>query len=189
MGWIYTEKDASISVKQFFEMEFGGPHSKVLDCAVVGLHTAYVALQSTAAGTKEPAVTAVVCHLDYAHTERFNFGYKPVGEESGPVEDECPERILDILSPTTHEYARQWRTRCRQRIERRRARPSLKTGSHLLLDAPVEFADGRSREVFYIEDARRRRFVSKDGVRCKIPRSVLEETGYSVHAAQPVMQS
>lgn len=186
MGWIYTEKDSSMSVKEFFEMEFGGQHTRVFDCAVVGLRTAYVALESTAGGTKEPAVVAVVCHLDYAHSDRFNFGYKDVGEEDGPVEDECPERILDILSPTTCEYALDWRSRCKHRIEKRKSRPSLKTGSHLLLDSPIEFADRRSRDVFYIADARRRRFIARDGIRCKIPRSALEENGYSVHLQEPV---
>lgn len=189
MGWIYTEKDSSMSVKEFFEMEFSGQYNRVLDCAVVGLHTAYVAVESTAAATREPTVGAVVCNLDYAPNDRFNFGYKDVGEESGPIEDECPERILDRLSETTYEYALDWRERCRARIQRRKAQPSLKTGSYLRMDSAVEFADGRSREIFYIEDAKRRRFISDDGRRCKIPRSVLEETGYSVHYQQPAALS
>lgn len=185
MGWIYTEKDSSMSVKEFFEMEFGGQYTRVLDCAVVGLRTAYVAVESTAAATREPTVGAVVCHLDYAPNERFNFGYKDVSEEMGPVEDECPERILDMLSETTYEYALSWRERCRARTQRRKAQPPLKTGSYLRMESPVEFADGRWRETFYIEDAKRRSFISDDGRRCKIPRSVLEERGYNVHDHGP----
>ena len=154
MGWIYTEKDAHISVKEFFEIEFAGQHTRVLDCAVVDLRTAYIALESTAGGPGEPTVSAVVCHLDYAPDDRFNFGYKDVGEEMGPVEDECPERILDLLSSTSYEYAIQWRERCRAKVERRKSQPKLTSNRYLVLDEPVEFADGRSRDVFYIENAK-----------------------------------
>ena len=48
-------------------------------------------------------------------TERrgFRFGYKTMDEGMGPCESECPPEILDLLSPTTSEYALAWRARCR----------------------------------------------------------------------------
>jgi hypothetical protein len=39
----------------------------------------------------------------------FNFTHKEVTETMGPCEDECPASILDLLSPTTNEFALEWR--------------------------------------------------------------------------------
>lgn len=36
-----------------------------------------------------------------------------MAEEEGPVLDFCPERILDLLSPTDDVLALHWRERCR----------------------------------------------------------------------------
>lgn len=33
-------------------------------------------------------------------------------EDEGPVANFCPQRILDLLSPTDNEYALDWRERC-----------------------------------------------------------------------------
>ncbi|MGM4892035.1 hypothetical protein [Tardiphaga sp. 839_C3_N1_4] len=38
-------------------------------------------------------------------------------ETEGPYADFCPERILDILSPTDNSMAKEWRDRCRERLE------------------------------------------------------------------------
>lgn len=189
MGWTYAEKESATSVWQFFQSEFEGPHTRILDCAVVGLRTAYLAIESIARGEDQRKVFAVVCLLDYRSSDRFGFGYKDMSEEMGPVEDHCPERILDLLSPTGYEYALNWRERCRKRIERRKAQPSLKTGCYLHLHSPLHFADGRARSTFYIADARRRRFISDGGVHCKIPRAELEQTGYEVYQSRPLIST
>lgn len=38
---------------------------------------------------------------------------KPISEDMGPVDDRCPVRILDLLTETSSEIARDWRDRCR----------------------------------------------------------------------------
>lgn len=185
MGWTYAEKEPETSVREFFDQEFAGDHTRILDCAVVELRTAYLAVESTTSVTGDRRVFAVVCLLDYCSRDRFNFGYKDMSEEMGPVEDHCPERILDLLSPTGYEYALDWRARCRKRIEHRNKLPALKTGCYLLLNQPLTFADGRSRGVFYIADARKGRFTADDGVGCSIPRSRLRSMGYTVQQTRP----
>ena len=40
----------------------------------------------------------------------------------GPYERDCPEPILDLLTPTDHEHARRWRDDCRANAAARRAR-------------------------------------------------------------------
>lgn len=66
--------------------------------------------------------------------------------------------------------------------------PPLKTGSYLVLDKPLEFADGQKRRVFYIKDARRRIFLASPNgyLRYKLPASArLAETGYQVLGQHP----
>lgn len=43
---------------------------------------------------------------------------KRISENMGPYDDGCPARILDLLSKTSNEWARDWRARCRARGER-----------------------------------------------------------------------
>jgi hypothetical protein len=54
-----------------------------------------------------------------------NFGVKDMSETMGPCEAECPAKILDLLAPTTSEYALAWRARSRAVIARR-SRPAPK---------------------------------------------------------------
>lgn len=47
---------------------------------------------------------------------------KPISEDMGPAEDGCPARILELLTPTRNESARDWRDRCRRRLALSRTR-------------------------------------------------------------------
>lgn len=49
------------------------------------------------------------------------FFYKPITEDMGPCYYDCPNTILDLLSPVDSEYANEWRMRCRNL----NAKPSL----------------------------------------------------------------
>ena len=47
----------------------------------------------------------------------FNFSYKDMDETCGPFECDCPASILNLLTPTDNEYAKEWRRRCRENID------------------------------------------------------------------------
>ena len=51
--------------------------------------------------------------------ERGNGHYliKDLPEGMGPTATFCPERILDLLSPTDNEFALGWREECREELE------------------------------------------------------------------------
>jgi hypothetical protein len=145
--------------------------------------------------TGEREVYALVCQLDLRGDPegRYNFGYKDVDETGGPFEDECPERILRLLTPTDDPTANRWRERCWERIRRRKERPALRTGKYLVLDEPLVFADGQKRRVFYIKDARRRIFLATPGgsLRYRLPSNeLLADYGYRVleHPDEPVRE-
>ena len=66
--------------------------------------------------------------------EGYNFGYKEMSEDSGPGARRCPKRILDMLTPTEHLNALEWRQRCRAHLrslkEKQRDRGEIIRFSH-----------------------------------------------------------
>lgn len=154
MGWVYTTKRRGETVREFFEREFAGT---IVDCAVVNMRTAYIAY--TPRGMD--AVVGIICLLDYRPNEALNFGYKDMDEDMGPYEAECPERILKLLTPTSHPAALRWRERCRANLKARAAKPKLVDGCTVKFARPIEFADGVWRDTFRVEkQGRRVRFWS-----------------------------
>jgi hypothetical protein len=70
-------------------------------------------------------------------------------ESMGPCECDCPEHILDLLTPTDREWALRWRARCRANIAARRAKAtkaSPRAGQIIVFYEPLCFADGRSHQ-------------------------------------------
>ena len=153
-----------MSIRKFFEERFNynednGKYGKVLDCAVVNLRSAYIAYEiGNAQGKRE--VIAIVCALDYDPNSEFNFGYKDMDETMGPYRYGCPERILKMLTPTEHEYAKKWRETCWERIRSQKARPQLKKGLIIKFAAPIVFKSGIEEDTFCVVNPRRLTFVS-----------------------------
>lgn len=164
MGWTYLHKDRGASVAEFFKKEFGweqdGKKVTVLDVAVVGLRTAYLAIERKFEKDGQPYrdVFGMVCLLDYNNKDYHNFGYKGMEETMHPYYYDCPKRILDLLTPIDSDNANEWRKNCLERLAAKQARPKLKTGSYLKLAAPVTFSNGDKLDIFYIADAKRRDF-------------------------------
>lgn len=119
MGWMYVHKPKEITVANYFAKQWNVVANNdnqtsqiLLDCAVVQLRTAYIAIEQVqhAKGTRE--VLAVICLLAYNRHDYHNFGYKDMDETMGPYECEAPQRILDLLTPTSHDNALAWRAAC-----------------------------------------------------------------------------
>ena len=56
----------------------------------------------------------------------YNFSYKDMDETVGPYSYDCPKSILDVLSPTDSEYAKKWRKKCYDKIEKQKSPNALK---------------------------------------------------------------
>lgn len=164
MGWTYVYKPKTVSVRQFFEERFNykrenGEYGKIIDCAVVNLRTAYIAYEiGDGRGRRE--VIAVVCALDYAPNDYYNFGYKDMDETMGPYQCDCPERILKLLTPTEHEWAKKWREKCWERIRARKSRPKLKRGMVIRFAEPIVFRSGKKEDTFRVLNPRKLTFES-----------------------------
>ncbi|MEW6047194.1 MAG: hypothetical protein AB1609_12030 [Bacillota bacterium] len=160
MGWVFDHKPKGESMLEFFRREFdtkspspGDPVGRVLDCAAT-LHEAYIAYERVwPEGRRE--VNAIVCELMYRPNDFYNFGYKDVDEEMGPIHANCPERILRLLTPTDNETARRWREECWENLRARRGRPRLRKGVVIRFSEPVRFTSGSRLSEFRVEDPRR----------------------------------
>jgi len=122
MGWTITHKRPGETVKAFFHREFDfedadGRWGRVVDCAVVGCNTAYLAYATGDAGgvSKVGAMVCLLCHPRGYH----NFGYKDMDESLHPFYYDCPERILRRLTPCDDEEANRWRQKCWERLAAR----------------------------------------------------------------------
>lgn len=83
----------------------------------------------------------------------YDFGYKDITETSGPVEKDCPERLLRLASPFRYGYqgyGRAWREACRAKRTAdacgKAQRP--KPGDTFRTLTPVTFRDGATHSEF-----------------------------------------
>lgn len=136
MGWTTTHKPANVSAKEYIERELlvwtSPTHSyRVLDGGVKNFRTYYGAVEKVELKSGKRDVFAVIILLSYSK-DYYNFGYKDMSEDMGPYQADCPERILNLLTPTDNANANAWRKQCRDRIEQsRQKKQSVIVGSQL----------------------------------------------------------
>ena len=94
----------------------------------------------------ERRVIGVVLLTSTNANDYHNFFYKVMDESMGPVESECPESILKLLSPTDSEWANEWRGRCRENAKRKKSPDTL---NNLPVGAVIRFKthDGTVRQL------------------------------------------
>lgn len=141
MGWTTLPKPSNVSqwlTDQFsFKSADGEVSHKVLDCAIVSLRTAYLAVEITKGDEVDYA--AFVILLEYMPKEHYSFGYKPLDESMGPYQREAPRRILELIgqSEPINEHARDWRAGCWKNLENRKSRKLKKVeGTRLVPKDP-----------------------------------------------------
>ena len=152
MGW--TTMHLDISAKQFFINMFENePNYEMLDIAIKNFREVYIALKH-----KDKGYVYCQTYMLYRAPKKYeNFGYKPVWEFNGPVNANCPKRILDLLTPLDKlakmdnfgekpiEWAKEWRNRCYDNLEFAK---KLSSGVVIKMDEPVEFTSGALYQYF-----------------------------------------
>jgi len=129
---------------------------RLLDCAIVRFRVAYLACLDLNDGK----IRALVFLVNTKEgKDGSNFGYKDMSECMGPVEADCPARILARLSPLEECYpagsnslkwASDWRERCRLNLERAKASKALKPGTKIKFEHPIKFTDGQTIDTFEV---------------------------------------
>ena len=166
MGWLYMQSlGGHAGPRQYLDDQFTYARemvrATVLRSALVRMRTYYAAVELMRPD-REREVVALVCLVRYNPRDRegYVFGYKDMDESMGPCEAECPPAILDLLTPTTSEYALAWRERCRATAAKRTVKPRLRNGWTLVFDEPIRFLDGAEHDrLDVVIDPRRPRAV------------------------------
>lgn len=164
MGWLYMTREGMgghASAKDYldaqltYERDEGGIKTGLRVIASSCLRNQVYYAAAKPYGQADTATFAVVCLVRWnpRDKEGMIFGYKDMTEHAGPCEAECPERILALLDPTDHEYAIDWRRRCRANIERRRR--VLVDGDRIRLADEMSFTDGYQGRDFIVSKNKR----------------------------------
>jgi hypothetical protein len=157
MGWTSTYKTPGQSMDEFFMQELftglDGSQPYEIVASAFKNRVWYAAVKDTKTGD---TVAMVVLVTFAPRDSQFNITYKDMTEEVGPCERECPNRILDLLTPIKSEWANQWRADCREynRIiaERKARQPKRITdGMRIKLAQPVRFRNGAELDEFTVE--------------------------------------
>ena len=154
MGWTYMEMPRE-GTTEWFKRQLtwesdDGTKRRVLETAIVARTEAYAAVE-TVRPNGEREVWAAVFLLNYVPRAKdgFTFGYKDMDETVGPNADNCPARILDLLTPTESQYANDWRNRCRARLERRIAN-KVSDGDVIKLETPLNYSGYGEADTFKV---------------------------------------
>lgn len=160
MGWLYMQSlKGHYGPRQYLDAQFTFTRpeltSKVLQSALVGMRVYYAAIEHMRHEKSERTVFAAVCLVRYNPRDRegYIFGYKDMDETVGPNESDCPEAILDLLTPTEYPYAQAWRARCHENLAARRAlasKPSPRPGQTIVFDQPLSFSNGCKLDRFEV---------------------------------------
>jgi hypothetical protein len=151
MGWTFTSKRGQ-TTKEFFEKEFNYVRDNGMSGTIIRFSatwtTAYMAYEIKTPKTEtedaKREVIAIVCLTRHVPNDPcgYNFGYKDMTESMGPCERKCPGTILALLTPTTSEYAIEWRKDCQARIDKRKAAPKVKAGDWVKFAKSITFRSG-----------------------------------------------
>lgn len=132
MGWTsyptYGKVNRRHECDRVYSGETDAARWEVLKSAMVG-STYYAAVKRTDKATGASKVFAGVC---LTHIEKGEFYYKDMDESMHPYQYKCPNSILDLLTETEYEPAKEWRRICREH----NARPNL---GLLPIGAVIEF--------------------------------------------------
>lgn len=166
MGSIGMHREKGLTDREFFQTELSA-HHEILACSSKQTsgewqRVFYAAVRDTRTG--EVWALVVPFSRYRGHT---NFFFKTMDETCGPFEADAPAAILDLLTPTDHEYAAAWREKCRANLDREAARVKPKRGDTVRFDHELHFSDGSAHTELTFQE--RTTFVSSDGYRFRIP--------------------
>lgn len=142
----HVHRPASQTTLAFYRELLNDPAKgiEVLDVAAVGISGAvYIALLTP------NGVEARIASQKWQNLYYDNYSYQIYNETSTWTEwgTECPERILNLLTPVELLYeddnkrqaATAWRGRCWETLAKRKARPTVSKGTIIRFDPPLTF--------------------------------------------------
>ncbi|ADU15374.1 DUF6927 domain-containing protein [Asticcacaulis excentricus] len=161
MGWTFLYSLNGKTSKDYLDetltWENEGVKARPLKSAKVGsVYYAAVESVSKPEGKRQVWAAVVLTKSCPRAKDGLVFGYKDMCEDMGPVASKCPAGILDLLTETDSEYARNWRERCRAYTKTKRSGKPPAPGSRLKFAEPIPFVDGTRHTEFTVVQYSRR---------------------------------
>lgn len=161
MGWTYQQKPENVT--EWFKNKLTWENdTRKYTCLATAIKfkEAYAAIEVIYKDTGKRQVFAAAFMLNYTREYHYNFGYKDMTEDMGPVIANCPKKILDLLTEPENEWAAQWRERCRAKLNR----PKIKIGDTIKFDEHIRFAGSMAKTFEKVKYGRKRNiFKAIDG--------------------------
>jgi len=185
MGSLSTEMPRGMTPEEFFEArsyfegENDGHSWKTVAKSKVG-NVFYMVTDET---NKETGVVERRLYLIKFSIERGEICWKTIGEEAGPVDAECPAKLLKLMGPPSNDYAREWREKCEANAayknEKTKLNRLVQDGDVLVLKRPINLVDGGTFTQIEVIDWKRKLF--KVGhVRGRLSAIQLNRYGWSI---------
>ena len=141
MGWTSYHVSGKIDKREECRKNIGDSFP-VLKDAMRG-NTYYAAVKNGNPDSEHYGeVFGLVIKTSVDNKDYFNFAYKMIEDNMGPCEVDCPKAILDLLTPTDNKCANDWRERCYNNIEQKKADASFNS---LPIGTKVRFIDYEGR--------------------------------------------
>lgn len=134
-----TDKDKKNEIINDLTLDDEKSSCKVLDIAGKN-NVFYYAVEEL---NKEDGTTSVVGGVVITSIQNHTLKKNIMDEAQGPFYYDCPKRILDILTPTTSQYAMCWRNKCAEYQERK-----------TLISEMRKLSDKEPDTLFFIKNSR-----------------------------------
>lgn len=174
MGWLSMPRasmGANPTPKQYLDAQFTyeqpeaeGQPGHGFRVLASSYHDAYYAAVQRYDANGPGETFAVVCLVRWnpRAADGYVFAYQDMDETCGPHQVRCPLKVLELLSPTDHPYALDWRRRCHETLQRRKPLPP--DGALLRFAQPITFSNGTSYQFMRVKrDGRTITLTSRDG--------------------------
>ena len=162
MGWTWTHEAAHYDSKtnkyyinrkelcdEIYTHDGDKTKLEVVKSCIIG-STYYAAVKATNKETGHEEIFAGVCLTAINTKEYYNFGYKDMDETYGPCQYSCPKSILDLLTPTDHKYAKEWRNDCYKVISTKKNPNSL---GNLPIGSEIKYKRYDGKEITLVKHA------------------------------------
>lgn len=190
MGWTSYHRPVGETDRDHFSRELlRDSDHEIVECATVR-RVFYAAVRTKSTGE----VWALIVLIRRSPGGDFNFAYKDMSETMGPAEASAPAKVLDALSPTTNEYALEWRAKCRERLTRRaevrRRVKDVVVGTMIRVNHPLRFHNELEASRFQCLDRTARSFrwlaITQDGTKftCRLGSDWADQLLWEIEPAQ-----
>ena len=183
-GWNSKEELVAHLTKDYHAGENDGQPliTRLLGQSLRGNHL-WTAWESGNDVTNGKPTTFIVVFL--LGSNRYNggaWGYKPVSEDMGPCEVDCPLYLLKLAhNPPDGKYSREWREKVLEaKSHDKNVRSQIKDGIFVRFSRAFDFRSAGTHSQFKVQDAKRGLFLTSDDRLVRLGKKLVSSTPFTI---------